>query len=326
MKISVLMATHNGAKHVEEQLMSILSGSRLPDEMVIVDDGSTDRTPALVQAMVHAWPDLQWVFSNNGSNLGASLTFANAVKLSTGDLLFFADQDDVWAANKAECFETLFSNKPELLMAYSDGSIVDQDLRPTGQTIFSTRKHADLQAGGSRQALDIAANPDIKGCTMALNGAFARTLFAGTDKRAFACWGHDHWAALFAYGLGEVAVIGQELILHRFHAKNTSAATRFNPANPEHWSKYIRAAKQQGIHYFVDRYTMALERVEQYTPEFSGNLTDALARMLAISKDRRDMRSLALPGRLRKAWGMYRAGVYRKHYNGLFTLLRDIWL
>lgn len=324
MKVSVLMATYNGAAYLHEQLRSILEGVRPPDELIIVDDGSSDGTAALVQHVCEGYPSMTLVIRMNASNLGASPTFGRAVMESSGDIVLFADQDDVWSPGKIKAFVNLFMERPEILMAYSDGDIVDTASQPTGRTIFTTRNKAHLGQGGGRSPEEVAANPDIKGCTMALNGPFARRLFTEIDPAALAHWGHDHWAALFAYGLGPVAVIAEPLIKHRIHGGNASAGMRFNPLNSAHRQRYLRKAREQGRSYFVDRYKIAIEHALKMGTEFSPPLLGALETMLAISERRRDLHSLPFLRRIAGAWRLLRKGVYHRYYNGIFTLLRDI--
>ena len=50
MQISIAMATYNGAKYLQEQLDSFLHQTRLPDELVVCDDGSTDATLEILKA------------------------------------------------------------------------------------------------------------------------------------------------------------------------------------------------------------------------------------------------------------------------------------
>lgn len=326
MKVSVLMATYNGAAYLGEQLKSILEGDRPLDELVIVDDGSSDGTLAMARRICEGYPSVSLVIRENANNIGASSTFARAVKESSGDLVLFADQDDIWMPGKIKAFEDLFTEHPELLMAYSDGDIMDAAMQPTGRTIFSTRNKAHLERGGDRLPLEVAANPDIKGCTMALNGSFARRIFAEIDPASLAHWGHDHWAALFAYGLGPVEVIAAPFIKHRIHGGNASAGMRFNPLNAAHRRRYLKKAREQGGSYFVDRYKVAIDHARRSGTEFSPALLQALEVMLAISERRRDLRLLSFLRRVGAAWQLHREGVYDRYYNGIFTLLRDTLL
>jgi glycosyltransferase involved in cell wall biosynthesis len=87
------MATYNGAAFVEEQLTSILAELGPQDEVIVVDDCSTDDTVELVLAL----GDPRIRLEENASNLGYAATFESALTAASGDLLLLADQDDVWS-------------------------------------------------------------------------------------------------------------------------------------------------------------------------------------------------------------------------------------
>ncbi|MBP7449505.1 MAG: glycosyltransferase, partial [Flavobacteriales bacterium] len=102
MTLSVLMATHNGAAFVEEQLNSIVQGTHLPDELIIVDDASTDGTWDLLTEWRKRVPIDGVILVRNDVNLGPTASFIKALDRSTGDLVLFADQDDKWSPEKIE--------------------------------------------------------------------------------------------------------------------------------------------------------------------------------------------------------------------------------
>ncbi|MBP6391832.1 MAG: glycosyltransferase [Flavobacteriales bacterium] len=326
MKVSVVMATYNGAAYVQEQIDSILTNERPPDELIMVDDGSSDGTLAVLNAVAAMHPTLRVVVLRNERNIGATLTFVRAVLESTGDVVLFADQDDRWHANKIGLLVKCFTDRPGLLMAYSDGSITNAALQPDGRSIFSTRNKAHLALGAARDAQEIAANPDIKGCTMALDGAFARRLFEESDPAFARYWGHDHWAALFALGLGPVDVVREPLLLHRFHRRNSSGAVRFNPFSAAQWRQYVSRARAQEADHFVMRYRLAIAQARRFGALFAPTLLKALGELLRLSEQRRDLRNLEPLARIRAGLRIHRSGAYHRHYNGVFTLLRDLFL
>jgi glycosyltransferase involved in cell wall biosynthesis len=326
MRISVVMATYNGSRFVLDQLDSMLQGSRAPDELVLVDDASTDDGVAIVKDRLARAQGTTLLVVHNESNIGASASFARGVGHTTGEVVLFADHDDRWMAHKIATMEQAFLQHPGLRMAYSDGLITDAALVPDGRTIFGTRNKAHLAQGTSRAPMEVAMNPDVKGCTMALDGHFARQLFARTPTGFDRYWGHDHWAALFAYGTGSVSAITEPLIWHRFHGGNASGAVRFSPFVPAHWKRYLKATREQGTDHFAQRYQLALEQIDAHAPDFSPDLRKALERCLAISLRRAALHTMNFPARLKAARELQREGIYRSYYNGTFTLLRDLFL
>ncbi len=324
MTISVLMATHDGSAFVEEQLNSIAHSTVVPDELIVVDDASTDGTWELLEEWRKKTTIPQVVLIRNENNLGPTPSFLNALDRSTGDLVLFADQDDHWAPDKIESLAACFKGEPDVLLAYCDGTITNAELEPTGRTIFGTRNKAHLELGGERDPTEVMSNPDIKGCTMALQGAFARRVSQDSDPMVPSYWGHDHWLALFAYGMGRIKVVPKPLLLHRFHAANASSATRFDPLSVKHWRKWSRAMNEQGKDHWFQRYALVKEHVDRNGYSVNAEWEKALLEWMMIGKERRTIRSLPRFKRLGPVLSLHKRGIYRSYYNGAFTLLRDL--
>ena len=89
LRVSVAMCTFNGEAFVKEQLESILAQSRLPDEIVIRDDGSTDGTIDIVKQVADKHPD-KFRIVQNQQKLGSCRNFELATSLATGDVIFLS--------------------------------------------------------------------------------------------------------------------------------------------------------------------------------------------------------------------------------------------
>lgn len=128
--ISVCMATYNGEKYVAEQVFSILEQLGPSDEIIISDDGSKDRTIEILQDI----NDKRVKIYRNIGEHGVSANFNNAVKHSTGDYVFFSDQDDIWEPNKVEVVMKKLNNCD---LVVHNASLVNSDNKYLGQTYFS---------------------------------------------------------------------------------------------------------------------------------------------------------------------------------------------
>lgn len=95
------MATYNGEKYIKEQLITILNQTRKPNEIIICDDCSSDRTVEYIKDIEKLYPKFVKLIQNN-INLGFSKNFEKACRLCSGEYIFFADQDDVWELNRIE--------------------------------------------------------------------------------------------------------------------------------------------------------------------------------------------------------------------------------
>ena len=124
MRRSICMATYNGAHYIQQQLDSILSQMRADDELIISDDGSTDGTISIIEA----YADSRIRLLNNTSKHGVLYNFENALKHAQGDIIFFADQDDVWLPQKMDEVEA-FLKGGEYDLVLSNCSMTDATLQ-----------------------------------------------------------------------------------------------------------------------------------------------------------------------------------------------------
>lgn len=130
------MITHNGRAHLADQLASIAAQSRLPDELVISDDASSDGTVALCHDFTRRAPFVVRVLVSDAP-IGASQNRSKAISACTGSVIALADQDDVWHREKLErTVQALTANGPAL--AFCDAEIVDEHRQPMGIGLFET--------------------------------------------------------------------------------------------------------------------------------------------------------------------------------------------
>ena len=97
--VSIALCTHNGGVFLGEQLKSIQYQSFQPNEIIICDDISTDTTVHIIQQFQQKYPDIIQFFVNE-QRLGPRKYFEKAIALTTGDVIFLSDQDDIWPTNK----------------------------------------------------------------------------------------------------------------------------------------------------------------------------------------------------------------------------------
>lgn len=119
MKTSVIISTYNGEKYVIEELQSINNQSRKADEVLIFDDCSTDRTVSLIENFIYENQLSNWKLLINESNKGWKKNFIDGISKATGDIIFTADQDDIWMDNKLEVMSGVLeqNNQIQLLMS-----------------------------------------------------------------------------------------------------------------------------------------------------------------------------------------------------------------
>ncbi len=129
MKISVAMCTFNGAQYLGEQLASLLAQIRLPDELIICDDGSRDNTCDILRAFAGKVP-FEIHIHVNETTLGSTKNFEKIISLCSGDIIALSDQDDVWYPQKLSLIEQAFLQNPQMGGVFTNAEIVDQNLEP----------------------------------------------------------------------------------------------------------------------------------------------------------------------------------------------------
>jgi glycosyltransferase involved in cell wall biosynthesis len=202
----VAMATYNGERYLPEMLGSLAAQTRLPDELVVRDDGSTDGTLAVVDDFA-ARAGFPVRVLPAGDRLGYAQNFVTVSRACTGDLLFFADQDDVWHADKLETIERAAPvGEPAAL--FHDFSLQSGDGSPLAPSFFGVLAERGF---GPTVAL--------KGCTIAITRAFIDTWDWPPPMSRVS---HDLWVALLATAFGQRRILTDVLIDHRIHETNTS--------------------------------------------------------------------------------------------------------
>lgn len=103
MTVSVCMGTYNGELYIEQQLNTILHQTKTPEEVILCDDGSTDRTVEIIQRFIaENGLEGKWKLYQNTVNKGYPSNFYYACSLCNEEMVFLADQDDVWEKDKIE--------------------------------------------------------------------------------------------------------------------------------------------------------------------------------------------------------------------------------
>jgi len=205
--ISVCIATYNGEKYIQEQLESILCQLSHKDEVVISDDGSTDNTIRIIKSMRDKRIRLH---INNGSK-GITHNFENALRISQGDYIFLADQDDVWKYGKVKMVSELL-NKYDLVV--HDADLINAQGRLLGTNYYS------VLHGSSGFFMNLWRTRFL-GCCM----AFRREVLAACIPFPKYIVAHDYWIGMYGLLRFKVEFVNDRLILYRRHDNNASTSS-----------------------------------------------------------------------------------------------------
>jgi glycosyltransferase involved in cell wall biosynthesis len=215
LSLSVALASYNGERYIGEQLDSIARQTRLPDELVVSDDASSDSTPAIVREFAQRAPFPVRFLQHE--RLGSTRNFELAITACQGDIIFLCDQDDVWYPDKIAVTEAAFINKPEAGAVFTDADVVDENLQPLGSRLwrffrFKSSEQAQLAAGDALGVL--LRHPVATGATMAFRSSFRDFLLPIPPT-----W-HDAWIALLIGATSHLVALPTPLIAYRQHGHN----------------------------------------------------------------------------------------------------------
>lgn len=126
---SVLITNYNYGRFLDACLESVRTQTRRPHEIVIVDDGSTDDSRAIIDGLAG---DATVILQEQRGQAGA---LDAAVAASTGDLLCFLDADDVFLPEKIARVTAFFEEHPDVHWARHRLALVDHAMRPLGPMV-----------------------------------------------------------------------------------------------------------------------------------------------------------------------------------------------
>lgn len=216
--ISVCMATYQGEPFVQEQLASILSQLGEGDEVVISDDCSTDGTLRVVEQL--ADPRIRVL--ENPTNLGYSRNFEHALGNARGDIVFIADQDDVWLPGKVT---TMLEALEHHDLVVSDVVVVDGELAEIHPSHFDFH---GTRAGFVRNLLQTR----YIGAAMAMHRRVL-DLALPLPRNTTLC-AYDYWIAVVAELYFDVGLVERPLMLYRRHGLTASTGGAHSPNSVPH--------------------------------------------------------------------------------------------
>jgi glycosyltransferase involved in cell wall biosynthesis len=205
MKISIALATFNGARYLAAQLESFSAQRRLPDELIVSDDCSSDETIEILQEYQKSAP-FEVHIHQNSKNLGFIENFGKALSMCSGDIIFLSDQDDVWMAHKISRVCQLFEEGEDIQVITNNHIITDEELNPSG---FTTLGNVRKMGRGDQSFMH--------GCCTSLRGKFRDLVVPMAEGIS-----HDGWIGKLGDALGVRVVVDEVLQYYRKHESNAS--------------------------------------------------------------------------------------------------------
>jgi glycosyltransferase involved in cell wall biosynthesis len=212
-RTTVCMAVFNGEKYVGRQLETILEQLAAADEVIVVDDCSTDGTIERIES----FNDPRVTVHRNDCNQGEVYSFSRAISLAAGEYIFLADQDDIWLPGRVTLIREALQTA---LLATTNFEWIDQDERPLqishdGVASQNSGRHikniADIFVGKT----------NYFGCAMAFRRALVPLIVPIPDYVE----SHDCWIALAGNLIRSNVHLDEKTLRKRRHGNNATSTT-----------------------------------------------------------------------------------------------------
>ncbi len=227
--VTVLLCTYNGAAYVRAQLQSILDQTVQDLHVVVSDDGSTDETLEIVEAMEAVHPGRITILRQDPPTGSAQRHFLKLLverAYDMADYIMLSDQDDIWLPEKVE--KTLARMQADeaacraageanaSILVHCDSRIVDRALREIAPSFVAYQKMTPSRC----QLQQLLVQNNVVGGALMMNRALAERI---TEIPAH-CVMHDQWIALIASAFGHIDFVPESLYLYRQHGDNVLGA------------------------------------------------------------------------------------------------------
>lgn len=263
-KVSIVLATYNGEKYVKAQLESFRLQSRQADEVLIFDDKSTDSTSNIIKHFISGYGLSHWKFFENVQNVGYSKNFLSLIKKATGEIIFLADQDDIWVSNKLEIMVECFEKNNNIWLLSCDYT---RDKRYELQEKLNSLYSKNLKTVKVENIGSISRNLFRPGNCQAISSKLKPYLFQFIGESSL--YGHDLAIEQTARILGKAYHLIQVLNYWRSWS-NSVTTVKSSLINPLVIEKYIASYSE-----YIFLYDAAIEFLEKlsFIDNRSGLLT-----------------------------------------------------
>jgi glycosyltransferase involved in cell wall biosynthesis len=318
---SIVLCTYNGERYLQQQLDSLLAQSRLPEKIVVADDGSTDGTWEILQTFTEQarGRGIAVDAQINPNNLGYVRNFETALQRAETDLIFACDQDDVWNPQKLTVMHEHFAADPNLLLLHSDARLVDANLNDLGCSLFEALELGpeELQREHDGYGFDVL----LRRCIVTgATAAFRRALLA--DAVPFGDgWIHDEWLAIVAAGIGKIDVVERKLIDYRQHGANQLGMRR---RTLDVKVKEIALSRAQLLRNDERRMESLLQRLRQLSASVDTRIPVRVQDKLEHTRIRLHITDIPRIKRISPILRELSSGRYRRYGAGIRSVVRDL--
>lgn len=217
MKLSVAMCTYNGEKYIKEQLESILTQTMVVDQIVIFDDGSNDKTTAIIEQFQVEYLHKISLYKNI-ANLGSTKNFEKAISVCDGDYIFLSDQDDIWKVNKVERVIQHFLANPTTEAIFTNGDLINNNNEKiSAHTLWDSVFFIENQLEKPINLFKLISSKRnmVTGATLCIKKETKEFILPFPDIKKYY---HDEWIAIIIASRKKLENLTDKLISYRIHS------------------------------------------------------------------------------------------------------------
>lgn len=250
--VSVVLPTYNGVRWISEQINSIADQTHQPDEVIILDDCSSDGTYEYLHEYIHANKlSDRWQLIVNEENQGWRHNFKQLLTLSSCDLVFLCDQDDVWHHDKIERMLMVMDAHPEINVLAS----LVEEFHDDGSPV-TVQDFPQVRFGADGEFAIPSLSPTLMnilrlGCTFCVRGAFVSMILPYWNDERFS---HDEVLWRFAAVDGSLGLLEEPFVKWRRTGTNASHAIGGRSRRERIASTETLLAFRDPIHCYLSAY------------------------------------------------------------------------
>ena len=233
--VTVLMPVHNGDRYVEQAIESVLSQTHQRFEILIIDDGSTDRTPGILDGYARRDPRVRVVHQQN---VDQPATLNRGLELARHDWVAILDHDDVCLPQRLQRQLEALAREPKARVIGTHAFEINADgarLRTRGRGPTSVNEFHTWYAEGQRVPL-IHPSVLLHRPTILSLGGYDPEFGSSADS--------ELWARVSARQ--PILVVPEPLILYRIHRESMSFERMFEQRERLRWITAQELARQSG--------------------------------------------------------------------------------
>lgn len=217
MQISIVLCTYNGSKYLDGQLDSLVQQSVSWDELIIIDDASTDGTVEILNRFEREHKNVKLLIKSK--NAGFTHRYEEGIGVAAGDLIFLCDQDDVWEEKKLERMKDVFK-ETDAKLVFSDARCIDSSGDSLGYNLWDQmgfNKAERLQMMEGKGMLVTVRHNVGSACCMAFHNSLKKNIqpLIHGNKHLL----HDRFILAITVALypDSVKFIDEQLVDYRIH-------------------------------------------------------------------------------------------------------------